>query len=191
MFRKAASWTVLALLVLTWAMTLRPVALGGPATYVVVTGQSMEPTFHDGDLIVLRAADSYDVGEVVTFPVPEGTPGSGALIIHRITGGSEAAFTIQGDNNPHADEWTPGEADILGAEWFLIPQGGVLLRGMMNPAMLAAIAGGFITIYVLMKPAAGTRKSMNSSSDEPTDDSGPSPVEHDDTNATTREVQHA
>lgn len=191
MLRKAASWTALALLVLGWAFTLRPVALGGPATYVLVTGQSMEPTFHDGDLVVLHAQDSYETGDVVTFPVPDGEPGAGALIIHRIVGGTSDAFTIQGDNNDHLDDWSPSAADILGAEWFLIPRGGELLRWVMDPTLLAAVAGGAITIYVLLKPTAATRKTEDDSSDAPTDDSQPSAVDHDDQDAAAREVQHA
>lgn len=151
----------------------------------------MEPTYQDGDLVVLRAADTYSSGDIVTFPVPEGTPGAGALVIHRITGGSEAAFTIQGDNNPHVDEWAPGEDDILGAEWFAVPGGGKILRGAMDPALLAAALGGFITMVVLMRPTTAPK---DTEATDPEQHAGepPDPQAEDDVTATTSEaVLHA
>ncbi|HLS46841.1 MAG TPA: signal peptidase I [Ornithinicoccus sp.] len=186
MTRKIISAALLALLVLGWALSLRPVALGGPATYVVVTGQSMEPTYHDGDLVVLRAQDAYAVDDVVTFAVPEGIPGAGALIIHRIIGGTEEAFAVQGDNNPRPDEWTPSEGEILGAQWFSVPSGGKLLREAMNPAALAAAAGGFITMLVLLKPAPSRPREMADSHTDDSDDSDDC-----ETDSTPQELQHA
>jgi signal peptidase I len=184
--RRIASLVLLALLVLGWAATLRPVALGGPATYVVVTGQSMEPTYHDGDLVVLRDQDSYAVDDVVTFAVPEGIPGAGALIIHRIIGGTTEAFAIQGDNNPRPDEWTPGADDILGAQWFSVPRGGLLLRELMNPPALAAVFGGLITMLMLLKPPPSRLPS-----DHKTTSAGSPDAEHSESHSATQELQDA
>lgn len=156
MTRRLVSWGLLALFLVAWAFTLRPVALGGPATFVVVTGQSMEPTYHDGDFVVLRAQDTYAEGDIVSFPVPEGEPGAGALIIHRIIGGTHDAFTIQGDNNDHVDEWTPSESDVLGAEWFAVPHAGAFLQKLSDPTLLAALAGGIVTVMVFLRPAKPT-----------------------------------
>lgn len=175
MTRRVTSWTLLVLLVLGWAFTLRPVALGGPATFVMVTGQSMEPTYHDGDFVVLRAQDDYATGDIVTFPVPEGEPGAGALIIHRIIGGTPEAFTIQGDNNDHIDDWTPSETDVLGSEWFVIPRGGDILRQVTEPTMLAALAGGIVTMIVLMRPDRSSSKKPED--EEPMDPNDPSGIE--------------
>jgi signal peptidase len=48
-----------------WYIALRPVVLGGPASYVLVGGQSMEPTIHAGSLVVAFRADDYRVGDLV------------------------------------------------------------------------------------------------------------------------------
>src|SRR5690606_18206258 len=85
----------LALLVFTvlvgvWAVLFRPGSLGGPATYIVVSGTSMEPLMHTGDFVILQERPHYDVGDVVAYPVRDGT-GAGALVIHRIIGGSADA----------------------------------------------------------------------------------------------------
>ena len=38
---------------------------GSPISYVVVSGHSMEPTFHTGDVVVLRRTGSYAKGDVI------------------------------------------------------------------------------------------------------------------------------
>lgn len=55
----------LVLLAAVW-LALAPAQFGGSAAYVIVNGNSMEPTFHRGDLVIVRAADEYKVGEIVT-----------------------------------------------------------------------------------------------------------------------------
>src|SRR5437868_9645307 len=51
--------------VVGWFVALRPAQLGGPATFVVVQGVSMEPTYHTGDLVISHRQSSYAVGDVV------------------------------------------------------------------------------------------------------------------------------
>ncbi|MGB7818645.1 MAG: signal peptidase I [Ornithinibacter sp.] len=148
---------ILSILALTvgavlWALLLRPTALGGPTTLVIVSGTSMEPTLHGGDLVVTRARGSYDVGDVVTFRVPEGGPGAGDLVIHRLTGGTpEGGFTTQGDNRDRPDDWTPTEDDVVGSEWFAVPGAGSVLARLHDPTLLAALAGGMTVTVVLMR----------------------------------------
>ncbi len=145
------SYLALAVLLAAWALVLRPTALGGPATYVVVSGTSMQPTLWTGDLVVLRARDHYDVGDVVTYPVPEGAPGAGDLVIHRIVGGSPGSgFTTRGDNRDRADDWTPTAAQVRGSEWFVVPGAGTVLTRLIQPPLLAALAGGVVVVLVMM-----------------------------------------
>ncbi len=147
--RKAVPLLVLGALALGWFMFLRPVALGGPATYVVVSGESMEPTLYDGDLVVLRDRPAYEVGDIVTFPVPEGEPGAGSLVIHRIVGEGADGFVMQGDNKDRVDDWTPGTEEVLGEEWATAPNVGSMIAALRSPPLLAAIVGGFTTVMLL------------------------------------------
>jgi signal peptidase I len=96
-----------------WFVALRPAALGGPMTYVVVRGSSMTGTLSPGDFIVAMAQSSYSIGDVVAYRIPDG-PGKGDLVIHRITGGSATGYTTQGDANSFADPWTPAKSDVAG-----------------------------------------------------------------------------
>lgn len=156
--RRILGATVLVAAVVAWALLLRPTALGGPATYVVVSGTSMEPTLHTGDLVVLRAHDSYGVGDLVTYPVPEGAPGAGDLVIHRIVGGSaEGGFTTQGDNRRQADDWHPTAEQVRGREWFTVPGAGTVLTRFTDPPLLAALAGGVAVVVVLLRSPSARR----------------------------------
>ncbi len=56
---KAASIAIVVLFVLFWAQYLRPQTLGGNAGYVLVSGQSMEPRYHTGDLVLVLRRKSY------------------------------------------------------------------------------------------------------------------------------------
>src|SRR5579862_3566324 len=70
-----------------WALFLRPQSLGGPAGYVLVSGKSMLPRYHTGDLVLVERRSSYHVGELIAYHVPQGDPMAGAQVIHRIVGG--------------------------------------------------------------------------------------------------------
>lgn len=165
--RRLLSLLALAGFVLVWAVTFRPTALGGPATFVIVSGHSMEPRLHTGDLVVLRAQEDYKPGDVVTYPVPEGVPGAGRLVIHRIIGGSaDTGFTTQGDNRDQPDDWTPTGREVLGAEWFMVPGLGDRIAWLLDPAMLAAVSGGAAVVMVMLRKEPGSTPERTSEEDE-------------------------
>lgn len=131
------------MLAVTWFFFLRPVALGGPASYVIVSGISMEPRLHTGDLVIVRTAPAYQVGDLVAYQVPRGQPLAGNLVIHRIVGGDAATgFTMKGDNNKAADPWHPRGQDIIGKGWAEFPGSGRLLLVARQPLVLASLIGG-------------------------------------------------
>ncbi len=131
-----------------WWLVLRPVGLGGPASYVVIRGDSMQPVYDTGDLVMMRAADSYAVGDIVGYRVPDGELGAGLLVIHRIVGGDPASgFVIQGDNNPAPDPWLPTADSVEGAALLAIPGVGRLLSFLHQPAALAALAVSFLVAW--------------------------------------------
>jgi signal peptidase I len=150
--RRFLSLVGFTLLCAVWFFMFRPAALGGPAAYVIVSGSSMEPNLHTGDLVVLRERAAYGVGDVVTYPVPDGSPGAGNLVIHRITGGSaQSGFTTQGDNRDVVDDWHPTAADVVGRQWFIVPRLGGVLSRLRSPATLAALAGGGTVVVLLLR----------------------------------------
>jgi signal peptidase I len=143
---KYFSMLAVLLLVVAWFFTLRPTFLGGPAAYVTVTGTSMEPTLRDGDLVVLREEDTYATGDVIAYRVPDGEPGAGYRIVHRVVGGSGAkGYVTRGDNRLSDDYWRPDDGDVLGALWLQAPGVGRYVPTLRSPAVIAGVAAVIVT----------------------------------------------
>lgn len=133
---KTISTLLTCLVGLVWLFFFRPTLLGGPATYIIVDGISMQPTFFTGDLVILHRSAAYRVGDVIAFQV------QGRNVIHRIVGGSaRGGFITQGDNKPEVDPWQPTPDRILGKQWLHIPSLGIKLNRLRSPMGISAIAG--------------------------------------------------
>jgi signal peptidase I len=133
-----------------WFIALRPQALGGPAGWIVVAGESMEPNLHPGSLVVVIRQPEYQVGDIVAYRVPETDPGAGMNVIHRIVGGTaETGFVMRGDNTSGPDIWRPRPADIVGATWLVMPNAATALLFIRSPIVLAAFAAGLAAYAVL------------------------------------------
>ena len=140
---------VLASIVL-WALVLRPQSLGGPAGYVLVSGRSMLPRYHTGDLVLVERRASYHVGQVIAYRVPKGDPMAGAQVIHRIVGGdAQHGFLVQGDNRTAPDVWRPKPSDVVGAKVLRIPDAIVVLQYLRSPLTLGLLAAALVFIRVL------------------------------------------
>ncbi|MEM4507509.1 MAG: signal peptidase I [Acidilobaceae archaeon] len=94
---------VILILILVSYIILR-LSGGGVA---VVSGRSMEPTLHTGDVVIYINSSPKELkeGDVVIYE------SNGDLVIHRIVYkyevGSRTCFVIQGDNNPRPDVGDP------------------------------------------------------------------------------------
>jgi signal peptidase I len=147
--RRGAVIAIFVALLVGWAMFLRPPALGGGTSYVVVRGSSMLPLYTTGDLVLVREATTYSVGDVVAYRVPEGQIGAGHLVIHRIIGGDASGYLLQGDNNDSPDPWQPAAGDVAGKAWIAFPSLGTVLVVAHQPALLGALAAA-ITVVLLL-----------------------------------------
>jgi signal peptidase len=135
---------------LAWWLLLGPQFLGGPAAYVMVRGVSMEPTLHEGDLVIARKHDAYQVGDIVAFHVPEGKPGAGSLIIHRIARIEGERFVMRGDNKNAPDPWQPTADDVVGELWFSVPGAADHFARLREPALLGALMASLTAFFVLV-----------------------------------------
>ena len=147
---KAGSIALVVLACLFWAHFLRPESLGGRAGYVLVSGQSMEPRYHTGDLVLVQRHASYRVGQVIAYRVPKGDPMAGAQVIHRIIGGdAKSGFVVQGDNRTQPDVWRPKPVDVVGVKTLRIPKAIIVLQYLRSPIFLALLAACFVFVHVL------------------------------------------
>jgi Signal peptidase, peptidase S26 len=94
------------MLVIVLCLTLWPSTLGGRMGLVMVAGHSMEPTYQLGDAVIAWR-QPVEIGDIILYRIPEGDPGEGKTVIHRVIGGDGNGWTTQGDNNPHPDEGAP------------------------------------------------------------------------------------
>src|SRR5581483_11250469 len=135
---KVAGIALVVLALAFWVQYLRPQSLGGNASYVLVSGHSMLPRYH--------------TGEVIAYHVPKGDPLAGAQVIHRIIGGdAQHGFVVQGDNRTAPDVWRPKPGDIVGAKELRIPDAIVLLQFLRTPVFLALLAACFVFVHVLSR----------------------------------------
>lgn len=151
----ALAWAAaLAVLVVSW-----PHSLGGPTSYILVSGTSMEPTMHTGDLAVVRAERGYEPGDIIAYRIPEGSQGAGFMVIHRVIGGSGAeGYVVQGDNRTQPDLWRPTDDDVIGSRVALVPRAGRVLRHVANPAGVGAFLAALTVALVVSMPADGSRR---------------------------------
>ncbi|MFL0410388.1 signal peptidase I [Microbacterium paludicola] len=162
--RAAVSWLLLVLaVILLW-----PAQYGGLTGVTAVNGHSMEPTYHTGDLVASFRQSGYAVGDIVSYQVPQGQPGAGGRVIHRIVSarvvGGETIYSTQGDNNPQADPWTIRDGDILGRAIVAVPGVGAGLTPEGAPLLLA-LSLGFIVTMLLWGDGDGHRARARAKTD--------------------------
>ncbi|MDX6486049.1 MAG: signal peptidase [Gaiellaceae bacterium] len=149
---KSAGIAFAVLVCLFWAQYLRPASLGGNASYVLVSGKSMEPRYHTGDLVLVERHSSYHAGQVVAYRVPKGDALAGAQVIHRIIGGdAKHGFKVRGDNRTAMDVWRPKAGDIVGAKALRIPNAILALQFLRSPVFLGLLAAIFAFVHILAR----------------------------------------
>jgi signal peptidase I len=149
---KLATYALVAAFLAVWVVYLRPVTLGGRAGYVLVSGHSMLPRYHTGDLVIVEKQSSYHVGELIAYHVPKGDPMAGAQVIHRIIGGDAVhGFIVKGDNRTAPDVWRPKPSDVVGAKVLRIPDAIVILQFLRSPVLIALLAACFVFAHVLSR----------------------------------------
>ena len=74
------------------------IRIGDYAILIVLT-ESMEPTIHENEMILIQKCDNYDLDDIVTYSDLDE-----ALITHRIVQIDEYSFIAKGDNNHISDK---------------------------------------------------------------------------------------
>ncbi|MHC1740765.1 MAG: signal peptidase I [Anaerolineaceae bacterium] len=142
-FKTASAAISFVTLILIWIL-FAPIQVGGQSYYVIINGNSMEPLFHKGDLVILRASDEYQVGDIVAYKYP----GLGN-VFHRIINIDSGIFQMKGDNNSWVDAYTPNNGEIVAKYWFSIKKIGNYIGIIKSPWIIALITGIFCVIMGL------------------------------------------
>ena len=119
-----------------------PMPLGVGAA-VVLTG-SMEPALSANDLIIVKRASEYDIGDVVVYST-QGTP-----VVHRIIeiDKESGILTTKGDANNTADS-AISVSKVKGRVVFRVPGIGVIPRFVRTvPGMIMTLVALFVLLFL-------------------------------------------
>ena len=139
----AVSAVMFIVVAILW-MFFAPRPLGGPVSYVVTDGISMQPELHEGDLVIVRETGEYDIGDVVAYE----SESLGRVVLHRIIDVVDDRYIFQGDNNDFVDQDEPTLGSLLGEEWIVLPGVGKALAWVGEPVN-AGILAGAITLLIV------------------------------------------
>ena len=118
----------------------------------------MLPTFERGDLVVVRPASQYKIGDVVAYQHPEI-----GVVFHRIIDFDISSFVMKGDHNFWLDSHQPQQHEIIGKLWLHLPSMGGVLAQLRTPRnftlFITAMIGALIIIDFQKKPKRMKRMS--------------------------------
>ena len=113
----------------------------GVGASVVLSG-SMEPTLQINDLVIIREAETYEVGDIVVYQ-------SGRMgVIHRLIALEDGMALTQGDANNAPDEPIPA-ASIQGKLVLRVPYAGIAVQAIQSlPGTLTIVA---LAVWLLIR----------------------------------------
>lgn len=136
----------------------------GVRFYGVESG-SMSPAFGQGDLVIdvpTTTSTTYQVGDIITFhPTP------GYTTTHRIVAVDAAGITTKGDANPSSDLGQIPTTSVVGRVIAVVPFGGSVAAFFRQPAGIAALLVGMITIYIVWGLVSGRKPDPSTNADAP------------------------
>ena len=152
------------LMIVVW-LAFAPTQVGGLASYIIVIGNSMEPKFHIGDLVIVHEQPIYQVGDAIVYQNQQ----LENFVFHRILSQQLGHYTLKGDNNSWVDTYEPSQGEVVGKLWLYIPRGGIAIQKIRNPfvmALIAAALGAILATRLFGKKAKGNRRMSNKSVQE-------------------------
>lgn len=145
-FLKIVTDMVLIVLIAYAAVLYLP-AIAKIKPYQVLSG-SMEPAYHVGSLVYVRAveADSVEVGDTITFHLTTDT-----VVTHRVVDKNETdrTFTTKGDANETADGSKVSYASVIGKVVFSIPLLGYIHSYLSSVPGMIMIGTMLVILFIL------------------------------------------
>ena len=135
-FRRIVAGFVLVTLLALWRL-LAPLPVGGTVSYVITHGISMLPEYEAGDLVLVRKADRYAVGDVIAYR----SANLNQPVLHRIVEAGDEGYVTKGDNNSWLDSDHPTDADVMGRKWAHLPGVGNWLAKARSPVGASLLLG--------------------------------------------------
>ncbi|OLF08588.1 signal peptidase I [Actinophytocola xanthii] len=112
---------------------------------VVTRGDSMEPHFFAGDLVLVHEQPQYRVGDVVAYD----SPSLGITMLHRIVGVRDGGFVTRGDNNDWDDPDLLTATDLSGRLVLRIPRAGAMIESLRGPVGSILVGTLFLAVLAI------------------------------------------
>jgi hypothetical protein len=126
---------------------------GGPISWHITTGSSMQPAIQPGTLVVVARRASYDIGDLVAYPSRE----LGQVVLHRVVGIEDGQLLLRGDSNSWLDPERPLPAQALGSRLFQLPGVGGLLDWLGQPGPMGAAVALSALPFLGVRRRGGSR----------------------------------
>lgn len=113
----------------------------GPVKFMTVTGNSMEPTITESNIIVVNTLETQpNVGDIVSYYHIFGK-NQRYIVTHRIVKVVDEGYITQGDAYTKPDGYTVAPEDLVGTLFFKIPYIGLLVH-------IASTKKGFLALVI-------------------------------------------
>ena len=124
----------------------------------VVLSDSMSPVFYKDDIVVVRAYDEYNEGDIIEYQISEVTKPVTHRIVEKIGSGKTATFVTKGDANGQSDG-AIAYSQINGKVIAVIENGNVLYEFIQsNYFLLLDILLGVWVLTVTLSGESEIRK---------------------------------
>lgn len=152
--------TTLVVIVAAVALLLLCFRFVGLQGYTVLSG-SMEPVYHTGSVIYVKAADdaaALEAGQIITFRINPTTIAT-HRIIEVVEEDGNVRYRTKGDANDVADGSLVAPQNVIGTPLFSIPYLGFALTYIQSPpGMYVAIAVGAWIMLLIFLPSLISEK---------------------------------
>lgn len=141
---RIARFVISGLLLVAVVILIWPAAWGGIFSFAIVSGTSMQPTYHTGDVVLAMKRGAYEPGDVIVYTVDQ--DGQTGRVVHRIVEQlPNGNYITNGDNKPATDPWEVKPDWINGEVVQVLPQAAQVLLIIRSPVFLAIICGLLVT----------------------------------------------
>ena len=128
--QKFVNWVFFPLLIAILIFVAVPLLPNAPYSLRMVTSNSMRPAFNTGAMVVITPAQSYEVGEVITY---QASKHKQDIVTHRIVEKTPQGFKTKGDANDTVDDREVTKEQIHGKVVFHIPWAGYFASFAQRP----------------------------------------------------------
>ena len=128
--------------VIAFSIAASVLPITGNYKILVVQSGSMEPAIKTGAVVIVKPADVYSIGDVITFgSITKTTPPTSHRILDMEVSEGQISYITKGDANEDPDGKPVAKMDVVGRVLFSMPFLGYVIDFARKPLGFALIIG--------------------------------------------------